>query len=47
MRNTSQLRWALALLAGVYLLSDPRCRHGCRTVAEHLIDHGIQGLLGG
>jgi hypothetical protein len=33
----------LALL----LLSRPNCNRGCRTVAEHLLTHGLDELLGG
>ena len=32
---------------GTLLLSDPHCTRGCRTVAEHLISHGIEDLLAG
>ncbi len=44
-RNRRSLRLILALLVGAYLLSDPRCVRGCRTVAEHLVTHGIHGLF--
>jgi hypothetical protein len=39
--------WAALLLAvlGVVLLSDPKCTRGCRTVAEHLLAHGIEGVF--
>jgi hypothetical protein len=33
-------------LIGAMMLSNPRCDRGCRTVAEHLLDHGISDLLG-
>jgi len=36
----------LAVLAGLYLYSKPECERGCKTVAEHLLTHGIRGLLG-
>jgi hypothetical protein len=36
-----------SILAGLWLLSDPRCNRGCRTGAEHLIEHGIDDLLAG
>ncbi len=32
---------------GALLLSDPHCTRGCRTVAEHLIGHGIEDLFAG
>lgn len=34
-----------AIVAGVYLLSDPHCKHGCRTVAKHLLTYGLEGLM--
>jgi hypothetical protein len=30
---------------GLYLLSSPKCNRGCRTIAEHLITHGIDDLI--
>jgi hypothetical protein len=36
----------LLMLAG-FLLSRPRCNRGCRTVAQHLIEHGLDDFLGG
>ncbi len=42
----SNVWWVVAsLIAGIYLLSKPNCRHGCRTVAEHLISYGLEGLF--
>ncbi len=34
------------VLVGLWLASSPNCDYGCRYVAEHLIKHGISGLLG-
>lgn len=34
------------VLVGLWLASNPNCGSGCRTVAEHLVKHGISGLLG-
>jgi len=34
------------MLAGVTLASDPRCKCGCKTLAEHLFKAGLD-LLGG
>ncbi len=31
-------------VAGVVLLLDPRCTRGCRTLAEHLVSHGLERL---
>lgn len=39
---------ALAVLVGgAVLLSDPHCKHGCRTLAQHLIVAGGESLFGG
>lgn len=35
------------VLVGLWLASDPRCRRGCRTIAGHLIDHGLREFLMG
>jgi len=35
----------LVLIAGAVLLSNPRCKRGCRTVGEHLFEDGIKTLL--
>ena len=35
----------LAIVVGLVLLADPKCKHGCRTVAEHLFEGGVR-LLG-
>ena len=36
----------LLVAGGMVLLSDPKCKCGCRTVAEHLIKAGF-GLISG
>jgi hypothetical protein len=36
----------LLVVGGMALLSDPKCKCGCRTLAEHLIKAGF-GLLSG
>ena len=36
----------LLVVGGMALLSDPKCKCGCRTLAEHLIKAGL-GLLSG
>jgi hypothetical protein len=33
------------ILVGIWLLSDPRCGRGCRTVAEHLVEHGLKDFF--
>jgi hypothetical protein len=35
------------LLAAGWLLSNPRCSRGCRTMAQHLAEHGIDDFLTG
>jgi|HubBroStandDraft_1064217.scaffolds.fasta_scaffold60236_2 hypothetical protein len=44
----------LALLSGIgsvlfamWLASNPRCNRGCRTMAEHLLEHGIDEFVAG
>jgi hypothetical protein len=29
----------------MFPLSNPKCNRGCCTLAEHLITHGVDGLL--
>jgi len=36
---------ALVVGVGLILASNPRCREGCRTLAEHLINHGLKAIL--
>jgi hypothetical protein len=43
--NTLGLGFFL-LMGGIALLSDPQCKCGCRSLAEHLIKAGV-GLLSG
>ena len=31
----------IAILLGAVMLSDPRCDRGCKTLAQHLIGHGL------
>ncbi len=37
---------ALLVIGGIALLGDPKCKCGCRSVAEHLLKVGF-GLLSG
>lgn len=38
---------SVSIVLGLYLLSNPRCNGGCKTVAQHLLFHdGLDGLLG-
>jgi len=36
-----------AVLIGKMLLSEPHCKGGCRTLAEHLVEHGIKNIIRG
>ena len=45
MSKTAFRSLGLILIAAA-LLRDPRCRCGCRTVAQHLLNNGLDGLLG-
>ncbi len=35
----------LLSLIAVWLFSRPNCKRGCRTVAEHLLEHGIEDIF--
>lgn len=37
--------WLAFAVAGLALLADPKCKHGCRTVAEHVFTYGLEGLF--
>jgi hypothetical protein len=37
----------VAVVVGCWLASNPRCSHGCKTVAEHLVSGGIDNVLNG
>ncbi len=45
-KSNDGLAFGIVLLS-VLLLSDPRCTTGCRTLAEHLLSHGLKRLFGG
>lgn len=45
-RQETAILSAVALVGlAIWLASDPRCDRGCKTVAEHLIEHGIGDLF--
>jgi hypothetical protein len=46
MNTKMALRSLGLILIAAALLRDPRCRCGCRTVAQHLLGNGLDGLLG-
>jgi len=45
--NSDRVFWAgLGLLTvGLILVSRPNCNRGCRTVAQHLMEHGINDVV--
>jgi hypothetical protein len=48
MKNEKALVTAsLAVLIGFWLASRPNCEKGCRSVAEHLIEHGLEDFVAG
>lgn len=34
-----------SVIVGLWLMSRPKCNRGCRTMAEHLVEHGIEDLV--
>ncbi len=36
-----------SVLVAMWLMSNPRCNRGCRTVAEHLLEHGLDEFIAG
>jgi hypothetical protein len=38
---------AVAIGVALLLSSNPNCNKGCRTIAQHLLDHGFDDLLAG
>jgi hypothetical protein len=47
MKSGGGFGWGiLALLTGIALFSDPKCKHGCQSVAEHLVVTGVRLLTG-
>jgi hypothetical protein len=36
-----------AVVVAAILASNPHCNRGCRTLAQHLAEHGIEDILGG
>lgn len=35
------------VVLGFLLLMRPDCKRGCRTVAQHLVEHGLEDLIAG
>lgn len=48
-KNNSNTVVTGLLVVGIaaLLLWSPSCQHGCRTVAEHLFEHGLKTVFGG
>ena len=45
MSINKELVWGvLFIVAAILLLRNPRCNRGCKTVAEHLLSHGVDDL---
>ena len=45
-KNEQHVLWVLGSIAlGLALLSSPKCTRGCKTLAEHLITHGLDELV--
>ena len=49
MKTNDKVLVGLAFVAlGWFVLnSNPRCNRGCRTVGEHLLEHGIEDIVVG
>lgn len=48
MSASDQLALGILIMGAAFLLSrDPKCNHGCKTVAEHLWKFGADEALGG
>jgi hypothetical protein len=46
MKVNNKVYYALGLIGvGFLLLRNPHCKHGCKTMAEHLIADGENGLV--
>ncbi len=45
--SAGALAGLLMVAVGLALLSDPQCGRGCRTVAEHILQHGLEDFFRG
>jgi hypothetical protein len=43
--NDKVLLGLLLFFFGLVLLQKPNCRRGCRTLAEHLLTDGLEGVI--
>ncbi len=47
MKKENILLLSLATVGvGIWLTRNPQCDRGCKTVAEHLIEHGLRDFFG-
>lgn len=47
-KQESVLIWTGVAAAGFFwLASNPNCKRGCKTVAQHLAEHALEDFLGG
>jgi len=45
--NNQVAIWICVAGAAFLLTRDPKCNHGCKTVAEHLLKFGVDEALSG
>lgn len=45
-QNDLKFIGAAAVIVGLILVSDPRCKAGCRSIAQHLIAHSLKDFFG-
>ncbi len=43
-RDKKLVLGAVCVVGALALLKNPKCGHGCRTVAEHVLSYGIDDL---
>lgn len=44
-KNGNVILFGLLLVATIYLMSDPRCGRGCKTVLQHLLSCELEALF--
>jgi hypothetical protein len=45
--NNKMIPSLVVVAVGCWLLSEPRCSRGCKTVAEHLVTDGLESVING
>lgn len=43
--NDKAILGFLLFMLGLLLLQKPNCKHGCRTIAEHLLTDGFDEVI--